>query len=71
MKRDNRKLLGQTCIFESGGEDTSYQRYDGMKCDVLDRDNEDESNEMGTMWWIRLENGVELRAFSFELKPVK
>lgn len=71
MERDDRDLGGLTCVFDSDGEDTSFRKYDGMKCEVIDRDDEDLTTGMGTMWWIRLENGIELRAFSFELKPIE
>lgn len=69
MERDERKLEGKECEFNSHGADSELSKFDGTVCKVLRRIPEDEYDfeEVGTIWDVELEDGTKLGAFADEV----
>lgn len=73
MERDNRKLAGTICIFNTHGQDSDLKKYDGMQCQVVKRIDETEYDfeEVGTMWSISMIcDDYKTEAFTDELEQI-
>ena len=70
--RDDRELVGKSCVFDTNKTDSNLQMYDGQRCSVIQRLDEKsyDFNEVGTMWLIRMDDGEEIEAFADEVKAV-
>jgi hypothetical protein len=72
MERDKRNLIGKICIFDTQGLDSKWKKYDKQKCTVINRfvESEYDFEEVGTIWKIIFEDGIECDAFADELTEV-